>query len=66
MGEHWRSYELLIPKESFAMRFPATIYPGLSHGELKGSLITSGTFQIGWHHVSVCLLSYKTYFVTVI
>lgn len=48
------------------MRFPATIHPGLSHGELKGSLITSGTFQIGWHHVSVCLLSYKTYFVTVI
>lgn len=29
------------------MGLPATIYAGLSHGELKGSLITLGTFLIG-------------------
>lgn len=46
-GEHWCSYELLIPKESFAMGLPTTVHPGLSRGELKGSLITLGTFLIG-------------------
>lgn len=29
------------------MGLPATIYAGLPQGELKGSLITLGTFLIG-------------------
>lgn len=38
------------------MGLPATVYTSLSHGELKDSLFTVGTFLVRWYHVSVCLL----------